>query len=152
MTDDARVIFQDSLDGITADSLIGFFVGWLRPPSPETHLEILRGSNAVILAIDPETRRVVGFITAITDGVLAAYIPLLEVLPTYQGRGIGSQLVRAMLARLRNLYMIDLLCDAEVQPFYTRLGLIPAEGVCVRHYERQAGLPVPGAEDGNAYR
>ena len=37
--------------------------------------------------------QVVGFITAISDGVLSAYIPLLEVLPGWRSQGIGGELV-----------------------------------------------------------
>jgi ribosomal protein S18 acetylase RimI-like enzyme len=66
---------------------------------------------------------VVGFVTAISDGVLSAYIPLLEVLPEYQGRGIGAELVRRLLDRLGGLYMVDLCCDEDVVGFYERLGL-----------------------------
>jgi len=133
--------YTDSLDGITADHLRGgFFVEFPRPPSPDTHLRILRGSAAVVLAIDGATGNVVGFVNAISDGVLAAYVPLLEVLPPYQGQGIGSELVRRLLDRLRHLYMIDLLCDEDVQPFYARLGMQPAAGMIVRNYERQAGV------------
>ena len=136
------ITYSDSSTGITPDQLAGFFVGWPNPPSPETHLRLLRGSDFVVLAIDEahDARgRVVGFITAITDGVLSAYLPHLEVLPAYQGRGIGSELVRRMLARLGGLYGIDLLCDPDVQPFYARLGLRPAVGMLVRNYARQAG-------------
>ena len=56
---------------------------------------------------------VVGFVTAVSDGVLSAYIPLLEVLPEYQDRGIGSELMRRILEQLDDLYMVDVLCDAE---------------------------------------
>jgi GNAT superfamily N-acetyltransferase len=81
----------------------------------------------------------VGFITAISDGVLAAYIPLLEVLPAWQGQGIGAELVRRMQAQLQRFYMVDLLCDPEVQPFYERLGLHRATGMLLRNYDRQSG-------------
>jgi ribosomal protein S18 acetylase RimI-like enzyme len=81
----------------------------------------LRGSSHVVLACDG--RRVVGFVTAISDGVLSAYIPLLEVVPEYQHRGIGRELTRRLLAQLDGLYMIDLSCDEDVVPFYERLGL-----------------------------
>ena len=118
---------------------MGFFVGWPDPPSPATHLRLLRGSTYVLLAIDTTTGQVAGFVTAISDGVLAAYIPLLEVLPTYQGRGIGWELMRRMVAKLRELYMVDLLCDPELQPFYTRVGMRPATGMLLRNYDRQAG-------------
>ena len=83
--------------------------------------------------------QVIGYINAISDGVLVAYIPHLEVLPAYQGQGIGSELVRRMLDTLRGLYMIDLICDAEVQPFYERLGLTRYTGMIKRNYDHQTG-------------
>ena len=106
--------YLTSVDAITAGQLHGFFVGWPNPPSPETHLVILRRSDAVVLAMDEETGRVIGFINALSDGVLSAFIPLLEVLPAYQGRGIGSELMRRILAQLGDLYAVDLLCDADL--------------------------------------
>src|SRR4051812_15100168 len=116
------ITYSDSLTNITAEHLRGvFFVGWGNPPSPETHLRVLQGSAHVVLARDGE--QVVGYITALSDGVLAAYIPHLEVLPAYQGQGIGSELLRRMLDVLKHIYMIDLICDPDVQPFYKRLGM-----------------------------
>ena len=61
--------------------------------------------------------------TAISDGVISAYIPLLEVLPEYQGRGIGAELVRRLLAELEGLYTVDLCCDEDVVGFYERFDL-----------------------------
>jgi GNAT superfamily N-acetyltransferase len=46
----------------------------------------------------------------------------LEVLPDYQTHGIGSALIRRLVERLDGLYMIDLSCDASLEPFYERLG------------------------------
>ena len=99
----------------------------------------------VVLAIDDGADVVAGFITAITDSVLAAYIPLLEVLPSYRGRGIGRRLVERMLERLRGLYMIDLMCDAELQPFYGKLGMTPATGVMIHDLTSQSGRSDPPA-------
>lgn len=110
-----------SAEGIAPDDLDGFFVGWPRRPSSQQHLELLRGSSYVVLA--REGRRVVGFVTAISDGVLSAYVPLLEVLPGWQGRGIGTELMRRLLEGVGNLYMVDLSCDEGLVPFYERLGL-----------------------------
>lgn len=73
--------YRDTIDGVTADHLGGFFVGWPDPPQPETHLRILQGSAYVVLAVDQ--MRVVGFVTAISDGVSCAYISHLEVLRAY---------------------------------------------------------------------
>ena len=133
------IVYTDSLDGITAGKLGGFFAGWPHPPSPDAHLKLLSGSSAVVLAVDDSAGQVVGFITALSDGVLAASIPLLEVLPAYRGRGIGSELVRRMLDRLRHHYAIDLMCDAELQPFYARFGMRPYTGMIARNYDRQSG-------------
>ncbi len=134
------IVYLNSADDVTPQQLRGFFVGWPNPPSPEIHLKLLRGSDQVVLALDESSGRVVGFITAISDGVLTAFIPLLEVLPTYQGRGIGGELVRRMLDRLNNLYAIDLTCDPELTPFYSRFGLRPAFGMAIRNYEHQSGV------------
>ena len=131
--------YVDNLNRITAEKLEGFFVGWPNPPSPKAHLALLGHSDEIVLAIDGDSGRVVGFITAHTDQILTAYIPLLEVLPQFQGQGIGSKLVRRMLTKLNHLYAIDLMCDLEVQPFYQRLGMRPATGMMIRNYDKQSG-------------
>lgn len=123
--------YATSLDGINAEDLGGgFWVGWPTPPTAAMHLAMLDGSEAVVLAIDDEAAsgspgRVVGFVNAVGDGVLAAYVPCLEVLPAWQGRGIGSELVRRVLGALGPRYMVDLVCDEDVVPFYERLGFTP---------------------------
>lgn len=133
------ITYTDSLETITADQLIGFFIGWPNPPTPETHLRILQGSTAIVVAIDGAAGQVIGFITAISDGVSAAYIPHLEVLPSYQQQGIGSELVKRMLDKLRHIYMVDLTCDANLQPFYERFGMRPYTAMLTRNYDRQSG-------------
>ena len=135
------IIYTDSLDGVTSEHLKGsFFVGWPNPPSPSTHYRILANSAAIVLARIADGT-VVGFITAVSDHVSCAYIPHLEVLPAYQGQGIGSELVRQMVEKLRHLYMIDLVCDPSLQPFYERLGMRAVVGMVVRNYDRQACEP-----------
>src|SRR5215211_9406417 len=136
------ITYTDSLAGVTSNDLRGgFFVGWPQPPSPMTHYRILANSSEIVLAQIADGT-VVGFITAVSDGVSCAYIPHLEVLPAYQGRGIGSALVRHMLAKLQHLYMNDLVCDPPLQSFYERLGMRAVVGMVVRHYDRQAGEPI----------
>jgi ribosomal protein S18 acetylase RimI-like enzyme len=114
------ITYTNTADAITADRLHGFFVDWPVAPSPERHLELLRGSHAMELALDGDA--VVGFVTAISDGVMSAFIPLLEVRPEYRHQGIGTELVRRLLAQLDEFYMVDLCCDADLEPFYRALG------------------------------
>jgi GNAT superfamily N-acetyltransferase len=124
--------YTDSLSGIEPEHLEGFFVGWPHPPSPETHLRLLSGSDHVVLARDLESGRVIGFVTSLTDGVLSGFISLLEVLPPYQGQGIGQALMSRMLDRLGHLPNVDLLCDPNVAPFYEQFGMKPVVGMVLR--------------------
>jgi ribosomal protein S18 acetylase RimI-like enzyme len=136
--------YRDDLAGVSADRLRGgFFEGWPSPPSRERHMAHLRGAEVAIVAIDGETNQVVGFVTAIGDGALTAFIPFLEVLPAYRGRGIGAELVRLVLARLRDRYSIDLVCDAELVPFYEGLGGVAGTAVMWRNREALARRPSP---------
>lgn len=117
--------------------LAGFFVGWPNPPSNQSHFKILKGSYCFWAAIDKTKGNVVGFITAISDGVISAYIPLLEVLPEYQHAGIGGQLVMRMLDSLKGFYMVDLLCDEPLRDYYKKFGMSDATGSFLRNYEHQ---------------
>jgi len=131
--------YSEKVDDLSAGQLEGFFVGWPDPPSAETHLKLLQNSYAVVLAKDSGTGRVVGFINAIGDGVLSAYIPLLEVLPSYQRRGIGGELVRRMIEKLKALYMIDLVCDERLVDFYREFGMKPYRAMMIRNFQYQSG-------------
>jgi len=134
-------VYSEDLSIITADKLRGgFFEGWPSPPSVEQHLAHLRGVEDAIVAIDSDADLVVGLVTAIGDGALTAFIPFLEVLPAYRGRGIGTELMRRVLARLRDRYSIDLVCDSELVPFYERLG--GAAGTAVMWRNRAALAPL----------
>lgn len=129
------IAYLDSLDGIAPEQLQGFFVGWQHPFPPEEHWRMLAGSDRVQLAIDEESGQVIGFVAALTDGVQGAFITLLEVLPPYQGQGIGQGLMERMLAQLRDIQTIELMCDADLVPFYERFGMKPASGMVLRRRE-----------------
>jgi GNAT superfamily N-acetyltransferase len=124
--------YTTSLDDVEPSHLGGFFEGWPTPPTPERHLEILRASFRVVLAREARSTQVVGFVNAISDGLLHAFVPLLEVLPAHRGRGIGSELVRRLLDELKDFYAVDLMCDPELQPFYDRFGMRRSVGMVIR--------------------
>ena len=126
------VTYIDNIEQIKYEQLQGFFVGWKSPLTPERHYELLQGSTHFIAAI--ANGKVVGFITALSDGVISAFIPLLEVLPEYQKDGIGSELVHRMLAKLEGITNVDLTCDPEVQPFYERFNMRHPTGMVLRKF------------------
>lgn len=130
--------YQTTLDDVHASQLQGFFEGWPNPPTPETLLCILRGSQSRCLARLPDGT-VVGFVTALSDGVLSAYIPLLEVRPEWRGRGIASRLVELVMAELGDPYMIDTACNDDLVPFYKRFGMVRGNAMIRRNYARQDG-------------
>lgn len=133
------MMYKNTTCDISSEMLEGFFVDWPKPPNPQTHLLLLNKSSKVIIAIDENTNQVVGFITAISDGVLSAYIPFLEVLPEYKNKGIGKELVSRMLIELADIYMIDLCCDDDLVPYYDAFGMTKTNGMVFRNYKMQSG-------------
>jgi len=138
-----KINYTKDVSSVSAEMLNGgFFVGWPNPPSKETHLRILQNAWCSYVAIDSEANAVVGFINCISDGVLSAYIPLLEVLPEYQGQGIGKKLVQLMLDETKNLYMVDIAHDEDKIGFYAQFK--PHAGLLsfFRNYQVQSGHDV----------
>lgn len=131
--------YLNSLEGITAKQLEGFFVGWADPLTPKEHLKALQNSEYIVLAVDTNNEKVVGFINALSDKVNFAFIPMLEVLPEYQNQGIGQKLMRKMLALIDHLGCIDLTCDQELQPFYEKFGMFRSQGMVLRKHLNQRG-------------
>ena len=122
---------------LTLPQAEGFFVGWPTPPSSGVLLELLSQSDEALIAL--EDGRIVGYVTALTDRILFSSITSLEVLPEYQSHGIGTELMRRMLERLSGVYATDLVCDANLVPFYESVGMRRLDGMGVRRYELQAG-------------
>ena len=127
--------YTNDVSKLSADQLTGFFVGWPQHPDPDTHLDILHRSYVVWVAMDGA--KCVGFINALSDGLFCAYIPLLEVLPEYQGAEIGAELLSRMVDSLESMYAIDIVCDEPVASFYEHHGFSRCVGMVKRHYNRQ---------------
>jgi ribosomal protein S18 acetylase RimI-like enzyme len=129
------IYYSESLHGITPAKLRGFAADWRVAPSSEQMFRMLRSSHSVALAIDDEEDRVVGYAAALSDGCMFAFISSIEVLPDYQGRGIGKELMNRMMARYRKLYALDLLCDADKAGFYEQFGMQQVCGMARRNYD-----------------
>ncbi len=133
-----KITYTSTTKPLNEKNIKGFFVGWPNPPSESVFLKLLANSQYRILALDSENK-LIGFITAISDGTLSAYIPFLEVLPEYQKQGIGKELVKQMMEKLKHLYMVDLSCDNDLTAFYKHLGMLKTNAMILRNYENQSG-------------
>jgi len=125
-----NITYTSNIKDITIENLDGFFVDWAKPLTPKQHLTHLEKCAHFVAALDGV--RVIGFISALSDGVGCAFIPLLEVLPEYQKQGIGKELVSKMLEILKDIYAIDLVCDEDVQGFYEQFGMMKLKAMGLR--------------------
>lgn len=116
----------------------GFFEGWPSHPDKATHRRILKAAYKSIVAIDTESNTIIGFINIISDGIMSAYIPLLEVIPQYRKKGIGKKLMELAIAECSNLYMIDLSCDENLVGFYNKFNMYKGYNMLLRNYNRQS--------------
>ena len=124
------ITYTSSINDISTAKLGGFFVGWAKPLTPEQHYNHLARCAYFVAAL--EDNKVVGFISALSDGIGCAFIPLIEVLPDFQKQGIGSELMRRILDILKDINAIDLMCDDEVQGFYEKFGMKKLGGMGLR--------------------
>lgn len=69
-----------------------------------------------------EDGALVGAGRALADGVDAAYLCDIAVLPRHQGTGLGSQIVRRLLAQCAGHKKILLYAVPGKEPFYQRFG------------------------------
>ena len=125
-----QITYTSSIDDISAETLGGFFVGWVKPLTPEQHYTHLNKCAYFVAALNGS--KVIGFVSALSDGIGCAFIPLLEVLPEYQKHGIGSELMRRMLEMLKDINSVDLMCDDSFQGFYERFGMKKLSGMGLR--------------------
>lgn len=132
------IIYSSDKNLLNKINFSGFFVGWPNPPSDEILKKILLNSQFIQMAITEN--KLIGFVNAISDLTLSAYIPLLEVLPEYQGQGIGKRLIENIKMDLKDFYMIDVCCDEEIIPFYKNLGFKQGYSMSLRNYPMQGGI------------
>jgi GNAT superfamily N-acetyltransferase len=93
---------------------------WSSADKPELLFKALRGSHSLVSAWDGA--KLVGLGNAISDGCLVVYYPHLLVLPEYQRRGIGRELMRRLTARYRGFHQQVLLGDGRALEFYRKCG------------------------------
>ena len=126
------IIYRDDHE-IDLDQLTVLFnaVGWERRTAARDRLaQLVRGSMYVVSAWDGD--RLVGFARAISDGAANAYISTVAVLPEYQKRGIGREVIQRLLAGHDGIQFV--LHSEHAGSFYLNLdvGFEPIDKMLVR--------------------
>jgi GNAT superfamily N-acetyltransferase len=94
-------------------------VGWSRPANEEELREVLQAGPAVG-AWDGE--RLVGFVRALSDGHLAAYVEDVMVHQDYRRGGVGDLIMSRLLREIKQSANVSLFCERPVARFYERHG------------------------------
>src|SRR5438094_990585 len=84
---------------------------WSSAEKPELLHKALLASHSLATAWDGS--KLVGLGNAISDGYLVVCYPHLLVLPEYQGHGIGTRLMRMLMARYAGFHQHLLLADGR---------------------------------------
>jgi len=94
--------------------------GWSAAGKPQLLLKGLLASHLLITAWDEE--KLVGLGNTLSDGFLVVYYSHMLVLPDYQGRGIGTELMRRLMERYRGFHQHLLVADGRAIEFYRKCG------------------------------
>ncbi|RLJ60757.1 acetyltransferase (GNAT) family protein [Litoreibacter meonggei] len=111
-----------------------FFQGWPKKPSQEMIDASFKNSDSCTFAISDDGQ-VAGFCCSLSDRNIFSFISLLEVLPEYQGKGIGSRLIEETQRKYKTLYSLDLVCDDKMIGFYKEKGFKKLNAMSIRRFE-----------------
>lgn len=108
-------------------------VGWARRPIRKVK-KAIQHSYLVVTMWEQRgaRRRLVGFSRATSDHAFNATIWDVVVHPDFQGRGLGKELMRQLIKKLRSedISNVTLFADPQVVEFYKGLGFMPdPEGI-----------------------
>ncbi|MDZ4163614.1 MAG: GNAT family N-acetyltransferase [Smithellaceae bacterium] len=95
---------------------------WEREDDDGQVSAIVAGSHCFLVALEGE--RIIGMGRAISDRASDAYIQDVTVHPSRRGTGIGSELIRTLIDRLRadGIKWIGLIAEKDSSPFYRPFG------------------------------
>ncbi|MGX7072963.1 GNAT family N-acetyltransferase [Falseniella ignava] len=98
-------------------------VGWTNyTHQPQMLEQALSRSLATYLVRDGEA--IVGLVRLVGDGFSSVFVQDLIVLPAYQRQGIGSRLMKQVLADYKDVYQVQLVTEQTEKTlgFYRSLG------------------------------
>lgn len=111
---DSREIPEDQVIALYREN------DWSSAKKPEKLLAALKNSHALVTAWDGAM--LIGLGNALSDGYLVVYYPHLLVLPSYQGRGVGANILEKLKAKYAGFHQHILVADGRAIEFYQKHG------------------------------
>ena len=90
-------------------------VGWTNYTTNPTMLQNALEHSLFLISARDEEGKLIGFLRAVGDGYSIVYIQDIIVLPEYQRKGIGTQLLRQTLEHFKEVYQMILTTDSELK-------------------------------------
>jgi GNAT superfamily N-acetyltransferase len=97
---------------------------WSSAEKPDQLRKALLNSHAVVSAWAGEV--LIGLGNAISDGHLVVYYPHLLVHPDYQGRGVGTEIMKRLMEKYQGFHQHVLMADGRAIEFYRKCGFTRA--------------------------
>lgn len=113
--------YSESRD-LPLESVLALYLAnkWSSAEKPDLLHKALIASHSIVTAW--AGNELVGLGNAISDGYLVVYYPHLLVLPDFQERGVGTELMRRLMARYQGFHQHVLLADGRALAFYRKCG------------------------------
>jgi GNAT superfamily N-acetyltransferase len=113
-------------DQIHTEEILEIYKGndWSSASKPSELMAALRNSHSLVTARC--AGRLIGLGNAISDGYLVVYFPHMLVHPSFQGKGVGRQMMAAMLNKYSGFHQQMLTADGKAIEFYESLGFVRA--------------------------
>jgi len=113
---------------INVDQIVKLYnaLEWSLAKKPLQLQKALQNSDTLITAWDDDA--LIGLGNAISDGYLVVYYPHLAVLPEYQDKGIGKEIVRRLQERYVGFHQQALIADPKAVGFYEKCGFSKTGG------------------------
>ena len=116
-----RVDWSDDLNTVDWEELSALYR--VAPLGDKKPADLKRSfSNSLYRCFVREDARLVGVGRALADGVDCAYICDIAVLPSYQGTGLGKQIVGRLVELSRGHRKVILYAVPCKEPFYRKFG------------------------------
>lgn len=123
---------QDHLEADRIPQLMDLYSSawWAEKRKSDDVAAMLAGSDVIIALVDDDAEGLVGFTRVLTDFAYLAMVLDVVVHPRYRNAGLGRMLLEAVVdhPRLSNVESIELVCQPELVPFYSRWGFTDQVG------------------------